>query len=330
MRKRLTFVFPIVPFLMMAACSDETNEPIQNEEAVDIEPEREQQEDLENEDTEAEETEIEEADHSESEREDGPIHDEMFVDAPFLLHTDVNFLDNVSNEVMMVDIERTEEEIARADQFLLSLQQSDTTQNDIFSAIDETSMDEGNALLYFSFDGPMSMASTESAIFLDKLHYTADMYGIETLFFFEDGEPGAMFGELAEMEAEDVEVTPNRGYYVYEQDGDSTFARIADIEDIDENQDFNETLEAMQTVTAHEEHFQPGISNLVTIHDAWTDDEGTAQVHYAVTDAESWNDEDENVFFKALQLTALDFGAERLRLVDEENEEIIDYRLLEE
>lgn len=65
--------------LMMTACSDETNEPIQNEEAVDIEPEPEQQEDLENEDTEMEEIKIEDADHSESEQEDGPIHDEMFL-----------------------------------------------------------------------------------------------------------------------------------------------------------------------------------------------------------------------------------------------------------
>lgn len=110
---------------------------------------------------------------------------------------------------------RTAEELTREERFQQSLQESDPSQQDLFSATTHYEMDERTANFYYNDEDTLSMASTESNQFWEVLHELSFRFGINEINLFnQDGERDLHFAQMTIEEPIEVDHAPNRGYYV--------------------------------------------------------------------------------------------------------------------
>lgn len=240
---------------------------------------------------------------------------------------------------LMLYFTRTTDEMTREERFHQSLIESDPSQRDLFSEVVDFEVDGSVANLYFNEKDDLSMASTESAQFWEVLREIGFRYGIEEVNLFnQDGERGLTFAENTWEEPVEIEQDPNRGYYVMPAEeserGEYTYISSAAAgEEIytedGELLDFGQTVEAMATVRNDEESYYPGIYEGLEIEEAMIDG-NQAIVKYHISDGVEASQRAREDFEQVLQLAALDFQVEELRIVNETDQVISVYPLLNE
>ncbi|MBY7142618.1 hypothetical protein KFZ56_05895 [Virgibacillus sp. NKC19-3] len=233
---------------------------------------------------------------------------------------------------------RTTDELTSEERLHQSFMESDPSQRDLFSATTDFEVDGTAANLFYREDDDLSMASTESAQFWEVLHEIGFRYGLDAFNLFnQDGERGLGFAENYWEEPVDIEQEPNRGYYVVSPEqserGEDTYISGAVAEEEiytedDELLDFNQTVETMETTTNDEEDYYSGIHEGVEIEEAMIDGNQAVVTYHKNEDAEVSQQERED-FEQVLQLAALDFQVEELKLVNETDRVISVYPLLE-
>ncbi|WP_440897475.1 hypothetical protein ACS127_05770 [Amphibacillus sp. Q70] len=234
---------------------------------------------------------------------------------------------------------RTAEELTREERFHQSLIESDPSQRDLFSAVTDFEVDGTVVNLYFDENDTLSMASTESAQFWEVLHEIGFRFGIDEFNLFnQDGERGLTFAEGYWEEPVEIEQEPNRGYYVMPTEeserGEYTYISGAvageDIYTADgELLDFGQTVEAMATVENAEGSYYSGIYEGLEIEEAVIEGD-QAIVKYHIGDGVEASQQEREDFEQVLQLAALDFQVEELKLVNHTDQVISVYPLLNE
>ncbi|GIN73409.1 hypothetical protein J14TS2_38840 [Bacillus sp. J14TS2] len=234
---------------------------------------------------------------------------------------------------------RTTDEMTREERFHQSLMESDPSQRELFSDTTKFEVDGKAANLYFDENDDLSMASTESSQFWEVLNEIGFRYGIEEFNLFnQDGERGLALAENHWEEPVKIEEEPNRGYYVMSPEeserGEYTYisGAVAEEEiyaDDGELFDFGQTVEAMTTVKTDEDTYHSGIYDGLEIEEAMIDG-NQAIVKYHIDDGVEASQQEREDFEQVLQLAALDFQVEALQLVNETDQVISTYPLLDE
>lgn len=234
---------------------------------------------------------------------------------------------------------RTTEDLTREDRIHQSLKESDPSQRDLFSAMDNFEIDGTTANLYFNEDDDLSMASTESAQFWEALNEIGFRYGLEKFDLFnQEGERELTFAEGYWEEPVEIEQEPNRGYYVMSpektEQGEYTYISGAVAEEEiytedDELLDFGQTVEAMETVKNGQESYHSGIYEGLEIEEAMIDG-NQAVVKYHINDGAEASQEEREDFEQVIQLASLDFQVEELKLVNETEQVVSIFPLLDE
>ncbi|MFD1067835.1 hypothetical protein [Oceanobacillus locisalsi] len=272
-------------------------------------------------------------DHSDNEAEEQEYTEEQ-VSGDYLIHAE--WLDGTD---LLLYFTRTADEMTREERIHQSLMESDPSQRDLFSATTNFEVDGTEANLYFNEDDDLSMASTESAMFWEALNEIGFRYGLDEFNLFnQDGERGLVFAENQWQDPVDIEQEPNRGYYVMSPEeterGEHTYisGAVAEEEIFAEDGellDFGQTVEAMTTATNDDGSYRSGIYEGLEIEEARID-EDQATVTYHINDGAEASQQEREDFEQVLQLAALDFQVEELKLVNETDQVISVYPLLEE
>lgn len=237
----------------------------------------------------------------------------------------------------MLYFTRTTDEMTREERFHQSLIESDPSQRDLFSATTNFEVDGTVVNLYYNENDHLSMASTESAQFWEVLHAIGFRYGFDEFNLFnQDGERGLTFAESYWEEPVEIEQEPNRGYYVVSPEkserGEFTYisGAVAGEEiyaDDGELLDFGQTVEAMATVENDKGSYYSGIYEGLEIEEAMIDGD-EAIVKYDISDEAEVSQQEREDFEQVLQLAALDFQVEELKIVNETDRIVSVYPLL--
>ncbi|GAA0339463.1 hypothetical protein ACFQ4Z_08180 [Oceanobacillus oncorhynchi subsp. oncorhynchi] len=275
----------------------------------------------------------EENNHSDNEAEEQDYTEEQ-VSGDYLIHAE--WLDGTD---LLLYFTRTADEMTREERIHQSLMESDPSQRDLFSATTNFEVDGTAVNLYYNEDDDLSMASTESAMFWEALNEIGFRYGLDEFNLFnQDGERGLTFAENHWEEPVEIEQEPNRGYYVMSPEeterGEHTYisGAVAEEEIAAEDGelfDFDQTIEAMATTTNDNGSYHSGIYEGLEVEEARIDGDQAVVTYHINDDAEPTQQERED-FEQVLQLTALDFQVEELRLVNETDQVISTYPLLNE
>lgn len=269
-----------------------------------------------------------------NEADDAPDYTEEQVTGDYLIH-----LERSEELGVQLYFTRTSGDMTRDQLLHESLQESDPSQRQLFSAVTDFEVDGAAANLYFNEDDVLSMASTESNQFWEVLHEIGFRYGIKEINLFnQDGERGLTFAENTWEDPVEIEQEPNRGYYVVAADsseqGENTYVSGAVTEESiygadDELLNFEETIEAMTTVENEDMPYHSGIYDGIEIEEA-TIDGSQAIVRYQVGDDAEASDQERQDFEQVLQLAALDFQVEELKIINETDQVISSYPLIED
>lgn len=263
-----------------------------------------------------------------------PDYTEEQVAGDFLIYGD-----RLESFGLMFYFTRTADDLTREQRFHQSLMESDPSQRDLFSAVTDFEVDGTVANLYFNEDDQLSMSSTESGHFWEVLHEIGFRYGIDEFNLFnQDGERGLAFAENTWEEPVEIEQEPNRGYYVMPAEeserGEYTYisGAVAEEEiytDDGELFDFGQTVEAMATVENDGASYYSGIYEGLEIEEAMINGK-QAIVRYHVSDGVEATEQERQDFEQVLQLAALDFQVEDLKIINETDRVISVYPLVKE
>lgn len=285
------------------------------------------EESIEQENTEQEKDVVEKAEDSSEEE---PTFIEEKVADGFVVHIDWQVIEDNQDGVLSLSFSRLATVSTYEDQLMTSLVESDSTSNQVLSELKEISIeDETVAILVFSEDEMLtSMASSEHKYFTEMLFMISSIYGIEELRFQVEDEPGIVFGQIGTLETLAVEKIGNRGYYLItaDQQEDATPYYVSGKSagepiGYDDNAyyDFVETLEKMQTVDEDAAFYQTAIPASINIENAVVVGN---QAEVTIKHEEALGVADLLQFENVVQLAALDFQIEELRIVNE-SEQII-------
>lgn len=240
---------------------------------------------------------------------------------------------------LMFYFTRTTDDMTYEERFRQSLIESDPSQRELFSTMTNFEIDGTVVNLYFNENDDLSMASTESKQFWEALHEVGFRYGMgEMNLFNQNGERGLVFAENRWEETVQLEPEPNRGYYVVSSEkserGKYTYISGAVAgEDISTEDgklfDFEQTIEAMATVENDDGEYISGIYEGIEIEEARIDGK-QAVVKYHVNDGVEVSQQEREDFEQVLQLAALDFQVDELKIVNETDQVISSYPLLDE
>ncbi|WP_078394677.1 hypothetical protein [Shouchella patagoniensis] len=207
-----------------------------------------------------------------------------------------------------------------------SLIEADLSEQDILDTYVDIEVEGSELHLYFNEDdNNLAATSAQSRMFFDSLFAISDMFGMSEVFFYNpDGDIGITVAERLIDEpasvAEERELTS--GYYTtYNEELEETlFIPSAKVDEpvADENDEplsFQATIETMKTIDGGSGGHSVAIVEGIEVKGA-TFENGIATVHYTVNEEEV-SEEDQIVFERAMQLTALDFHAQELHLINE-------------
>jgi hypothetical protein len=237
-------------------------------------------------------------------------------------------------------IKREEDENTSPEERLrLSLIENDPSEQDILGSFSDISVDWPKLHVHFKEEGSqLSTTSAQMTLFYDSLVGISDLYGIEEIVFFNpDGEQNIIVAGRqvdAPIIIEEERGLP-RGYYtIYNKDLQQTLflpGRELGEKVAHENGEplsFPETIEAMGTVDNDHAFYSSAIVEGLEVVNTSLEN-GIATIHYTFDD-ELVTEADRIVFTKAIQLAALDFDAEEVRLVNDTEQEIMTYPLMGE
>ncbi|MDE0583519.1 hypothetical protein ON064_10785 [Planococcus sp. A6] len=233
------------------------------------------------------------------------------------------------------NIERDENEEGKFEESLIqSLIENDPSTQEILGSYAELTVDMPTLNVKFTEEGSaLSTTSAQTNFFYSSLFGISDLYGIEEIVFTNpEGEENVTVAQRlvdAPMIVEE-ERGVSRGYYTsYDKELEQTnFLAGAEVGErvADENGEplsFAETIEAMKTADQEGAAYSSAIVEGLEVVDASLEDE-TATVRFT-SDEETITEPDLIVFANAMQLAALDFGVEELRLINETLEESTTY-----
>ena len=182
-------------------------------------------------------------------------------------------------------------------------------------------------------EGALSTTSAQTTFFYSSLFGISDLYGIEEIVFTNpEGEENVIVAQRLVDEPLIVEEERgvSRGYYtIYDKELEQTnFLAGVDVGErvADENGEplsFPETVEAMRAVDQEGATYSSAMVEGLEVVDASLENE-TATVRFT-SDEETVTEPDLIVFENAMQLAALDFRVEELRLINETLEESTTY-----
>lgn len=234
------------------------------------------------------------------------------------------------------NIERDENEEGTAEENLTqSLIENDPTTLEILGSYAELTVDMPKLNVKFTEEegGALSTTSAQTTFFYSSLFGISDLYGIEEIVFTNpEGEENVIVAQRLVDEPLIVEEERgiSRGYYtIYDKELEQTnFLAGVDVGEqvADENGEplsFPETVEAMKTADQEEATYSSAMVEGLEVVDASLENE-TAIVRFT-SDEETVTEPDLIVFENAMQLAALDFSVEELRLINETLEESTTY-----
>lgn len=234
------------------------------------------------------------------------------------------------------NIKRDEnEEVAFEESLKQSLIENDPTTLEILGSYAELTVDMPKLKVKFTEEdgGALSTTSAQTTFFYGSLFGISDLYGIEEIVFTNpEGEENVTVAQRLVDEPLIVEEERgiSRGYYtIYDKELEQTNflagvevgERVA--EDNGEPLSFPETVEAMRAVDQEGATYSSAMVEGVEVVDASLEND-TATVRFT-SDEETVTEPDLIVFENAMQLAALDFGVEELRLINETLEESTTY-----
>ena len=163
-----------------------------------------------------------------------------------------------------------------------SLIEADLSEQDILDTYVDIEVEGSELHLYFNEDdNNLAATSAQSRMFFDSLFAISDMFGMSEVFFYNPD------GEL------DITVADENG----------------------EPLSFQATIETMKTIDGESGGHSLAIIEGIEVKEA-TFENGIAMVDYTVHEEEV-SEADQIVFERAMQLTALDFHADELHLMNE-------------
>lgn len=327
---------PTLPFLLTMACdssemNDTTTDPVETTEASDEDPEPVKEETV---DAAPEEDNEDTSTTDDVAEEETVEHDELFFTENIMLNYN-ELIDEEHGVIPVVAITVSASDLEH--RLSHSFQSSDTTQDHITEHLTNVEIDDNN-VIHFTFpedfpDGSISMASTESLVFTNMLHVISDGFGAKQMNFYAGDELGVMINPLDELSEVPVVLDDGVGYYrpsiSLDSDYENPLIPTRSTDHTILSDDFEEVLHELQAFEGGA-YYESPIPDVIELHDAWIEDDGKAQLHYSITDESEWDEEQQQAFEYAVFLTALDFNATNARLVDEGNQEILDFPLLED
>ncbi|MEZ0481210.1 hypothetical protein [Planococcus sp. SSTMD024] len=233
------------------------------------------------------------------------------------------------------NIERDENEEGTFEEILTqSLIENDPSTQEILGSFAELTVDNQKLDVKFTEEGSaLSTTSAQTNFFYSSLFGISDLYGIEEIVFTNpEGEENVTVAQRLVDEPMIVEEERgiSRGYYtIYDKELEQTnFLAGVEVEEqvADENGEplsFADTINAMKAADQEGATYSSAIVEGLDVVDASLEND-TATVRFT-SDEEIVTDPDLIVFEKALQLAALDFGVEELRLINETLEESTTY-----
>ncbi|KIL46412.1 hypothetical protein [Jeotgalibacillus campisalis] len=218
-----------------------------------------------------------------------------------------------------------------------SLIESDPSEQEILGTYTEMTAEWPELHVNFTEEGNiLSTTTAQTGMFYDSLIGISDLFGIEQILFFNpDGEEDIIVAQspIDEPIMIKEERGQTRGYYtIYDKDLEQTLflpGGMLEEKAADESGEalsFSETIDAMKKVEKEEAFYGSAMIEGLEVVSASLED-GIAEVHYTVDD-EIVTEDDQTVLENAIQLTALDFHAEELRLVNDTLEESKLYPLI--
>lgn len=237
-------------------------------------------------------------------------------------------------------IEREEnQDLSSAERLEISLVENDPSIQEILGSFTDITVEW--PVLYVDFKEEGNQLSTTSALstmFYDSLFGISDLYGIEEIVFSNpSGENSITVAERLVDEPIKIkdkqERGLSRGYYtIYNKELEQTlFLSGGQLEEPVENENgepltFPETVEVMGTVEKESALYSSAIVEGLEVGSA-SFENGVAAVAYTM-DEEIATEADRTVFENAIQLAALDFHAEEVRLINNTTQEITAYPLI--
>ncbi|MBU9674041.1 hypothetical protein KQ939_13965 [Planococcus sp. CP5-4] len=234
------------------------------------------------------------------------------------------------------NIERGEDEEGIAEKSLMqSLIENDPTTLEILGSYAELTVDMPKLNVKFTEEdgSALSTTSAQTTFFYSSLFGISDLYGIEEIVFTNpEGEENVIVAQRLVDKPLIVEEERgiSRGYYtMYDKELEQTnFLAGVDVGEqvADENGEplsFHETVEVMKTADQEGATYSSAMVEGLEVVDASLEND-TATVRFT-SDEETVTEPDLIVFETAMQLAALDFEVEQLRLINETLEESITY-----
>ncbi|MGM0898201.1 MAG: hypothetical protein ACQEV0_09880 [Bacillota bacterium] len=233
------------------------------------------------------------------------------------------------------NIERDEnEEVTFEESLTQSLIENDPTTLEILGSFAELTVDKPKLNVKFTEEGgTLSTTSAQTTFFYSSLFGISDLYGIEEIVFTNpEGEENVIVAQRLVDEPLIVEEERgiSRGYYtIYDKELEQTnFLAGVDVGEQVANENgeplsFPETVEAMKTADQEEATYSSAMVEGLEVVDASLEND-TAIVRFT-SDEETVTEPDLIVFENAMQLAALDFRVEELRLINETLEESTTY-----
>ncbi|TDL32711.1 hypothetical protein E2R51_08520 [Jeotgalibacillus sp. S-D1] len=233
--------------------------------------------------------------------------------------------------------ENEEQALSPEERLETSLLNNDPSEQDILSSYAELSSEWPNLSIHFNEEGNELAATTaQSSLFFDALFGISDLYGIEEITFLNpEGEKDMTVAERTVYESITVkdERGLTRGYYTIYDEGleETLFLPGGELEEHvvngnDEPLSFPETIEAMSSVDRPDAFYSSAIVEGIQIVDSSITN-GVATVQYTM-DEEIVTDADRTVFENAIQLTALDFHAWEVEIMNDTLKESNTYPLI--
>lgn len=340
--KKVTAITGMVSVACILVGCNTSNEQTQNTESVENNTEEQTEgsgtDTQEDEGTEIEADESSELDElSETEDKKEDAYEEIQESENYTIQTD--YVDATTEFITTFSINRDGDlDGSREERLERSLFESDPSEQDILSSFTNLSL-EGDTLiveLNTTEYTHLSLSSTMHGMFFQSFSAISDLYGVnEAVFLDPDGVKEVIVADRTIDQTMNIEEERGltRGYYtLYDTELEQTLFLSGG--QLDENVtgadgeplNFEETIEEMKTVNEHELSYSTAIVEGIEIDDVSFENE-VASVIYTV-DEDLVTESDQIVFANAMQLTALDFHATELELVNETERRIVNYPLI--
>ncbi|MCM3620121.1 hypothetical protein M3936_21385 [Sutcliffiella horikoshii] len=236
-----------------------------------------------------------------------------------------------------IDRDREKEQMIPPEQRLeMSLFNNDPSEQDILRSYTDLTADWPNLYIEFNQEGnELAATSAQNRLFYESLFGISALYGVEYITFLNpDGEQRIT---VAERTVDDTVVVkdergPTRGYYaVYIKELEKTFFIAGGeldeqvVNESGEPLSFPETIEKMRSVKADMFYSSAIVEGIEILDSSITN--GVATVQYTMNE-DIVTEADRIVFENAIQLTALDFHAWEVKVLNDTLKESNTYPLI--